>query len=478
MPEQVGPTAVVEALWKIVGMRPEVINDVLTTLPGFENLSVPASPIPKVHLLNIVKVCVATEEGRQALFRSVSFFAGDSPHLEHVKRLVGLADDYLEPAEESAIKDLLERCEVPGMRSLFRQATRGRSLLYPPEPTSAWELYDLLLDSNSGKQLEPHLIFVSLLHARMVTQDQRDSVLAAELRRWLYGQRDRLRAGGRHEAATELEQRVRGELPFALRDDQPRCLIIEIDPLPVVDAGGDLHRISHWTHDHPMAWDPVRGDEVALPFGRVEDYVVELVLRTEAEWTPGSGDTLVLEFMLPPDLVNLGVEQWARRIDGLSEPRALGLDYEVVLRGDGRLRPAHRRPLLAERWHRLLSGKCATHQFPPSGASLEAIRNTLAADGALVACMLSEPPDSPEGRAQLAVAIDAGIPIVIWCRDSSLNEKFRTDVQDLVQPSRLAELPRRLKELRRSIPSCGNVALLWDDPRRPIPEPPKLRSTA
>lgn len=478
MSEQVSPTTIVEALWKIAGMRPEVVSDVLSTLPGFENLSVPASPYPKVQLLNIVRVCVATEEGRQALFRSVSFFAEDSPHLEHVKRLVGVADDYLEPGEESSIKELLERCDVPGLRSLFHQATGGRSLLYPAEPAGAWELYDLLLDSNAGGRLEPHLIFVSLVHARIVTGEQHDGVLAAGLRRWLYAQRDRLREEGRPEAAAELAQRVRGEFPFPLRDDQPRCLIIEIDPLPVMDDGSNPHRISHWTHDHPLIWTPVRGGEVALPFGRIEDYVVELVLRTEAEWTQESSGTLVLEFMLPPDLVNLAVERWARRIDGLAEPRALGLDYEVVLRGDGRLRPAHRRPLLAERWYRLLSGECRTHLIPLSGATPEAVRDAFAADGTLVACVLSEPPDSSEGRAQLAAAIDAGIPIVMWCRESSLNEKFRSDMHDWVQSPKLAELPSRLKELRRTIPSCGNVALLWDDPRRPLPEPPKLRSTA
>lgn len=465
--------AVAKVLASIPQLEPADLVDAVIAEMGSAGLDVPYSAKRKVHFLNIALHCLASEQARGALVRAVEFFAAGLPQVEQIRRLAGLADSLLEPEDERRIEELLRRCEVGDLRALYQVVTEGKGAGCPVGLTTAWEMFEFLLDVNGRPGwLAPHLRFVALLRGRLVHQEPaNDPELKDELGRWLYRQRDLLRELD-DVAATELELLLRQPPPFQTRTDLPVCLVVEIDRSPVPDDGTDPHRVTHWTQADQSRWSPVRGEDVELPSARLGDYVVELVLKAEEEWT--SGGPLLLEFMLAPDLVNLAVERWPRQISENLPPRALGQDYEVVLRSDARLRPRHRHRHWRDRWDRFMRGEGGTHVIPLDEAELGATHDDLMRGCHLVACVLSAPPDHPLGRAQLEAAIDAGLPIVLWCRDVASNVEFREIVHDVVQPVKLKKLPESILQLRSSA-ACESVALLWDDPDRPIPPVPHLR---
>ncbi|MDA0636111.1 hypothetical protein OUY22_22040 [Nonomuraea sp. MCN248] len=409
--------------------------------------------------------------------RGVQYVGPGTPWAERVIRLLSPAEDLLDPPEALQVATLLRGCEVEDLRILYQVATEGKGRGFPGAFQDAGHVFEFLLDAPTGeRRLLPHLRFAAYVLGQLLQRRTADQDTVSELSRWLYRQRDQLRAENKDPEATELERLLRQRLAFETRTDLPTCLIVEIDPLAVPDGDDDPHLVTHWTHSSPLGWNPERGGEVELPLARVADHVVELVLAAERDWSPQRGGPLLLEFRLAPELVNLSVDQWPRRISEELPPRALGADYEVVLRSDRRLRPDNTYRRWYDRWHVFLDGRGAAHLAPLDDGDAGNVHASLMGGADVVACVLSAPPDSPQGRAQLDAAMDAGVPIVLWCRDSATNGEFRKAVTEVLQPQKLKKLPESIHQLRSSTPTCGNVALLWDDPGRPIPEVQPLRS--
>ncbi|MFI7615320.1 hypothetical protein ACIBP6_29235 [Nonomuraea terrae] len=463
-----------------MGIDPEdLLATVNADLPL--GLNVPYAKSNRALLIHVVQRTLAADDGARVLLKSVHYLVGaDTPELEHLRRLLGPAKAVMEEGAEGAIIELLRSCEVAELRTLYHVATEGKGRDFPPQLATAWQIFDFLLDSNTRPgALPPSLTFVILVYRQLVHQEPgQDPRVARGLHRWIEGQRAQLHRTGDDEAAHKLEQLLNGSPPFKNRADLPVCLVIEIRPLHVPDDERDLHQVDHWLQTDQTGWNPVHGEEAEVPFDELPDYVAELIERTETAWVSTWGGPMLLEFLLPEDLLGLAVEHWPRQTGGYLPSRPLGADYEVVLRSDDRLRPKSKHRRWHRRWHHLLRGEGLAHLVPLDSVAPEATHAELMRQEQLAACVLSAPPIHPKGRAELEAAIDAGLPAVLWCRDMGRNADFRVAAAHDLHPHALKKLPTRIKELRGEVDTCCHAALLWDDPDRPMPSASRLRSPA
>ncbi|WP_214319843.1 VMAP-C domain-containing protein [Nonomuraea sediminis] len=194
---------------------------------------------------------------------------------------------------------------------------------------------------------------------------------------------------------------------------RPSHLTIQVDG-DLLDPG--LFRVSAWLSGEEA--EPVvtlvRGDD-ALPLEGVAEAAGRLVEEVHAE------GELVIEFIVPRRLLTWHVEE-------LSTPdgERLGHRYPVVRRsGRGW---TDRRSATASPEVRLVEGD----------------------------------------ETELRRAVSSGVPVVVWAREAD------QDVRDLVAHTDPAELPRAVRDLRRSSPPDRRIAVLWDDPERPPVQPPLL----
>nr|WP_260407735.1 hypothetical protein [Planomonospora venezuelensis] len=469
---------------------PELRFDVLVNMINDElrprRILIDEMEHPKTRMYRIVTECLKGEKERRALVSALGFLCEGSTEAEKARRMVSLASPLMTQNDELRVEELLRGCSVDNLSALYRAAVGRAVRPYPHGLTGPGEIFVYLLDSNTRPgRLSPHLRFLALLV--QVLPRQKPAVgldLVSGLRRWLYQQRDLLRADGNEEAAAELELLLTRPYPFPERTDFPICLTIEIDRLPVPNDARDLHIVSHWRQFDHVQWCPVRGEDREVPLAEVVTHVLDLVMEAETGWGYGIRAPLLLEFVLPPDLINLEVDRWLRPTPNGLPPRTLGMDYEVVIRSDTRLRPRDRHRLWWDRWERFMSENGGTYLVPlEEPANLVRLRQELDEGEHLVVCVLSTPPDREPGHSELGVAVDAGIPIILWCRNAESNDDFRDVVAEAVQPARLKKLPKSIMGIRRSVGRSAsrahwNIGMLWDDPTRDIPPADPLKAPA
>lgn len=180
-------------------------------------------------------------------------------------------------------------------------------------------------------------------------------------------------------------------------------------------------------------------------------------------------ETLV-EFFVPSTDLELGVHRWPLDASRPQE-RALGTDFPVVLRC-AELRQPQRRHLWERRWKQVATATTEDLCWLP--AELRAFKRVRAeierretAPGAVVLA-----PRAAREEVFTACLFD-GLPVLVWAGDPEpalTNEQL----EDLLGTDQLELLPRRLRKLR--LESDGDesdpghhLALLWDDPHRPLP---------
>ncbi|MEW2031011.1 hypothetical protein AB0901_10925 [Streptomyces roseifaciens] len=267
--------------------------------------------------------------------------------------------------------------------------------------------------------------------------------------------------------------------------DPPDYLIIRIRPLLAPEQGSNA-LLSHWRRLHPG--DQLRGPDRRIDLGDAESEVRSLIRQAESEWAYLKSD-LAIEFVLPLGLLGMTVDQWRKApfqgVDGV-----LGEDHHVVLRSLERIDRRDLHGSWARRWKDFTGGTAGrVHWFPEDG------RRHLLSDPPPAVAVLSAPPDgarSEEGvhgqHDELAAALRAGVPVVLWDRRNGADPAFRTALRSLLDSRDLRGLPSLVKSLRISSSDRDpeeyfvvgrHVALLWDDPNRmpvapgthPVPPP-------
>jgi hypothetical protein len=349
-----------------------------------------------------------------------------------------------------------------------------------------------LLDHNTAPDRpSPHLIFIAMVVRTMQVSTTAAGVGAEDgsrikqLREWLAIQTDRLRAAGATAQADYLDgirDRSHTLTPHA---DKPIYLIIQLEPIADLVDGQVMCRLSHWRQVHPLEWRPEPGEDKVVPLAEVPAHVGELIRDAEDDWAY-LNDSLVLEFVLPLDMINLELEEWTRDSPGISRPTPLGSEYEILIRSQERLRTRHLHRAWRQRWQVLVEAlECvtywATEEEPTHRRSMG---DRLLSKREIVACVLSGPPDRDPGRGELRMALRAGIPVVLWHRADEPPREIREEVRRIVGRPDIRGLPGDVRLLRAQTPrdddrNCRpelQVALLWDDPDHFLGEADALRA--
>lgn len=428
---------------------------------------------PQVHLYNIVAACHDEPGGLDAMMRFLDYLVSDHPATARVRALISPVQDAVTAEDGQVIDRLLRGRRTAHLARLFCVAAGG-AVTPPAVLRDALHAFHILADHNvRADGLAPHLVFVSLLaEAVAMGAEPQAAVLAAELRDWLARQVRRMRDDGQDDIADRLTRldHCRGPVPDA---SLPICVVIMVEPDLTGPPGGYV--LSHWRQIDPTTWCPEPGGErIRLRVAEIPDAVAHLLQEAETGWARPLGEPLYVEFVLPTELLNLDVDQWTRERppDPYSVP--IGTEYDVVVRSQERLRT----PVWHRSWQRrsrLLhepGAECVVHELPHGLAERpRALRVHLNREESVVACLLTAPPDVEPGRSQLAVAMRAGLPVVLWCRDAECGEQLTRLLRNLD----IRQLRSRIRQLRSaaamgdSDPDAklgSHITLLWDDQER------------
>ncbi|MFJ1994368.1 VMAP-C domain-containing protein [Streptomyces asiaticus] len=370
-----------------------------------------------------------------------------------------LQNQWLTHAEYAELAGLLERLGQRGRCDLAEEARALFGLADLPFQDPA-RLADALEELLPKPDRLPQLLRVV---ERFAAVD--DGPVAADLRSWSLRCAERLGLKGqlmeRRGEAMEYAEAVKAA---GLAQDQgvsPSGRSIQIR-LHSSSGPGQRRRYEVWTRrgedvhalakvDTPASLDEIQGGLEAL-----------LTAQTYAP------DTL-LEFFVSATDLELAVHQWqfARPVK-----RHLGTDYPVVMRCT-EFREPQRHDLWKRRWNRVGTAGTQELRWLPGhmdcGEVYRVVQQSMDTPGALTTT-------PSRGRADLFNAcLFGGVPVLIWHGEAepSIAED---EIRELLGAERpLRSLPQRLRELRSdSDPYKSHhgrhMALLWDDPHRPLPD--------
>ncbi|SMF68482.1 hypothetical protein [Streptomyces sp. Amel2xC10] len=430
-------------------------------------------------LLTVVRECTAVGDGLACLVRSLEYVERESATVAELWPLVDEweAVDFFGQADLRGLQPVLQSIGAADIAAMARRATRSRVQELPPWCRTAWQVFLRLAGENTPRgELPPSMAFLSLT-AEWLVEDGRAE--AAELLR-----RFNREQAGPLGVETLLADWQHSEFPRPEPSLVPAYLLIQFEP-DRVEA--DRYYLSHWRQSDSEGWHPVRGETDHLRRDELPGAVERLVEETESRWAD-LRQPVILEFVLPWELLNEPVEWWSKESDS-PYPTPLALDYPVVVRSLERLqRAAWHRP-----WHtkwRQFSERPAdshSHWSRPAqdGAYFFHLERELKEDRNAVCLVLSEPPgeDAGAGRREMLAGLRAGVPAMIWHREDCSDAAFHDAVGEILQDRSLGGLADRIRQWRKEALALGpegwhdhvgrHLAILLDDPdRKPTPPGP------
>ncbi|MFF8844631.1 trypsin-like peptidase domain-containing protein [Streptomyces sp. NPDC015127] len=274
-------------------------------------------------------------------------------------------------------------------------------------------------------------------------------------------------------------------IPYPGPDERAYIVVVELDELPY----GTVHwqiRIDDGSQDHEIfaAEQDPNGVPSALLRHHLREHLAEAFQVADAA---GGGVPAPCEVVLPAGYFDTPVHRWQ-----LADEAPLGDDAHLPLGARRRLvlRNAERRgepdPRWKERWNAVAeSGALAASrlrpvQQPPGSRHFTEMQPS----GVPVLCHQAS---RGVGRRAIGLALDAGHGIALWridghdrgaCGDGC-EELHRGAAELLALTGSAPELPDRLRRIREDIHKrrtkghwAEAVAVMYDDPRRPVPQRP------
>ncbi|MER5433201.1 hypothetical protein [Streptomyces sp. NPDC002588] len=446
-------------------------------------LGAPVEPLTgdrlRPWLLMVVKSCTGVGDGLACLVRSLEYVEEESASVVELWPLVDEweAVDFFSPADLRGLRPVLESVGSVDLPAMARRASRSRVQELPSWCRTAWQVFLRLAGENTPPdELPPSMAFLSLC-AEWLVEDGRPEV-AERLRRF---NRDQAGLLGLEAALADWQH---AEFLQPEPSLVPAYLLIQFEP-DRVEA--DRYYLSHWRQSDSEGWHPVRGETVHLRREELPGAVEKLIEETEARWA-NLRQPVILEFVLPWELLNEPVEWWWRESDS-PDPTPLALDYPVVVRSLERLqRAAWHRPWHSK-WRQLRERPADSHPHwsrpAQDGASFFQLERELKEDPQAVCLVLSEPPgdDSGAGRREVLAGLRAGVPAMIWHRSDCSDPSFQEAIEQILQDRGLGSLEDQVRKWRGDALKLGpgrwdghvgrHLAILLDDPeRKPTPPGP------
>lgn|GEM_PF-1511740 len=455
-----------------------------------DRIHLPDIPYAFQWFVEFVETCAESEAGVAAAVRAATGIGVERTVADTLKRL---GDEWEASAVMAGLPGDLGRglhadlaaVDRRATMKVFRAAADHLSQLPPVHCRTGWDVFVHLAGRNSRGGLPPDMVFLES------ALDWLTPRVRVGVERW-----NNRRAAALMATQQLNEARMRRQ-PHAGRTNDAIHVVILIEGDDNVPGVWYLSWWGQWTSDpdvlEPGHWRiPVEGDGLPALAAEVMD---EVEMRLEDRM-----DDVVVEFVLPYELLNLPVEWWSRgEWSHRGRSHSLGTHYPIVLRSLERLRePAWGRQW-RQRWHRLLvapdraSVMWCHLEGPDLDSHLDKLDSSLGGDENLVATVLSAPPDrarDPDretGLRELEIALSRGVPIVVWHRAEPLAGQVAEAIREFLGSDDLHDLGRRAHRLRldrmllkpgeaREAHLGSHLAVLVDDPdRRPGRGPDESR---
>jgi hypothetical protein len=434
----------------------------------------------------LVETCLTYSGAIHTLVSILDRFHGRSRPMRELRNLVAelLPDPLLDPPERRELGRLLLLLENGDRNAAYRAALPAlyRQAVGPVGPgldRGTLRFRDVIAQLESvaagADGVPPLLIFMSDL------ADHANGTDARALRDWANRCTERLGIDW-----ARLRQ-LRQPTTRAMQSSSPDAyLVIECQP-----DGADSSRylISAWLQFGGEPGTRLQCDEEPVPLNRLH-LVLEALLINDQRVVNRNTPDLTVEFVLPRSLLGAPLDQLKITVEGFE--RSLGIEYPVVVRSHDRLR----RGALHHNWRR----KWSWLQDNPTGASVCWVARPREVDHEWLFAMLAEhssvclamafaPRGDDHGPVdELWVGLQAGTPIIVWCRDGRDPGRFTSEIQELVE-SDLMSLPQKVLQLRQEAVRARTnervndhlgfqLTLIFDNADR-LPEPYiRLRSPA
>ncbi|MEX5707667.1 hypothetical protein AB1484_04940 [Parafrankia sp. FMc6] len=443
----------------------------LSQVERHSGVAIPIAEYPSSRqwFIGFVEACCGTPAGIRAIIAVARVF-GLGPAV--TVPLTCLHDEWdAAPTAVDAGEDLWAR-----LRSELTATTRAAAVaacrlspqaglsLPPAHCSNGWLVLLHLAGRNAGPDGLP--VYISYLEGIL---DQLSPETRAMVEHWNQRRAYELGLTGRLND-TRLR---RGARATAARQNVHVILQFELDHLDP-----STHLVSWWRQWDEESTVFERGARfVPVPPGDLEMLTEKVVTDTEALLSERE-DQIILEFVLPIDLMHLPVERWPKE-SGSVLPKQLGCDYPVVVRSLERVHNPHWRRAWRIRWRTLheKQDSASTWQIRDDGDGyIQRLDADLLSDENLVAAVLSGAPAPARATAaELEIVLRCGLPVILWHRDGTAAPTVSDAVKEFVDLGGPADLRARTHRLRldaaRSEVSKGdhlghNLVILWDDPNR------------
>ncbi|WP_026401296.1 effector-associated domain 2-containing protein [Actinomadura rifamycini] len=434
----------------------------------------------------LVEGCLDHPGALHAFLRVIERFHSGSSTFAEVMRLASamLPEPLLEPGERRALHELVKVLQDrspdvlhPGtVRELFWTVVDPVGSL-DIDPGDIWPVLDDLEDRTVDADGVPRLLdFVERLAFRT------GEPMRKALRRWTEQAAERLGV-----ADVVLQRRE----TLADGPEPPRMyLVIAFRPDGV---SPDKYLVSAWLQSDDGHGVTLRcQDDHPIPVAQLPALVVELLTEEEQVVNRPALAELAIEFVLPLNLLGTAsLDQLRITVDGLE--RRLGIEHPVVVRSLDRMMKPNYHPAWRRKWkwmreHPHDAKVCSVTQ--PGEYRGESLYNMLLANSSFVCLALAFPPrtDGAGAPDELRIGLQAGAPVIAWCRDGLAPDMFAEGFHELVSrgvpalPDSVLALRREAVAVRDRDPGADHLGfqltLLFDDADR-FPEPRgRLRAPA
>jgi hypothetical protein len=429
----------------------------------------------------LVDTCLSYPGAIRTLIAVVETFHGGSRPMMAIREL----------ADELFVEPLLAAEERRELHMLLKALDRGRTA--PPQPPVLAALYREAVGP-VGPMLEPgdDDIFAVLARLEEAAADAdgvppllrfveriatyADDGTAGALRDWVERFATAHRVGGEH------LHRIREGTVHALGPGgAPVYLIIELAP---DGADPESFLLTAWVQYGTEPGVPLSRDDEPLPLSKVPACITAL-LTEHPQVVNRSTPSLRIEFVLPRPLLGHPVDQWRITMDELE--RRLGIEHPVVVRSLDRMRRAAWHHNWRRKWAWLKKNPEApgSHWLDVAGRTGgEQLYNALLLEESSVCLVMgfTPSPSWPSVADELWIALQAGVPVIAWCRDAGVRapEGFVEEFRKLLAQGALrlpdSVLPLRRRAVQAHRPDVAdahlgsNLTLVFDDADR-VPEP-------
>ncbi|MFV0134066.1 effector-associated domain 2-containing protein [Streptomyces sp. HMX87] len=445
-----------------------------------QRLSVAEFDDKKPHLVEMVRTFGTVPDGWRELAATVRFLADyDLPS----EQAAALAHGPVQPAtdpgrrgELAALLGGLDRRTVPDLAAIFAFVAGEEFGALPAAVRTAWEAYELLEQCNVPVDGVPRTVrFVEEVACAV------GPGLGDPLRRWLSHHVRTVTPRG-VDAMRTLGEARRATGTWRRKTEGAAYVVVRVQPCS--DQRRDVW-LTCWTSAGDT-WEPRQRDDRRMPFADVPAHVARLVDQEEARLRTHQGG-VVLEFILPVDMVNEPVEDWPRsspfgEVAGdASFTPSLGADYNVVIRSLERMEALQLHRVWNERWNVLTRGtQGRVHRCKQGdGAQQQLLYAQLKQNPDIVVMALGSSPQDAAGRSELMLGLQAGLPVLLWAHQGHLGARETAAAERVAETGAWEALLDHVTRLRFAPDprddgqGCirSRIAVLWDDPNR-LPEAP------